>query len=80
MDNIAIVQRLEIYTIFSDFDAFKQVLIAMFGNIEKDYRTAIELINLKQTILVVVYTAKFQQLYTKTSWQEKKNIYNIFLQ
>ena len=44
---------------FFDFDVFKQVLIAIFGNIGKDYKAAIELISLKQTILVVAYTAKF---------------------
>ena len=66
LDNIAIVQRLETYIMFSDFDAFKQVLIAMFSNTGEDCRAAIELINLKQTVLVVAYTAKFQQLYTKT--------------
>ena len=65
LDNIATAQRLETYIIFSDFDAFKQVFIAMFGNTEEDCRAAIELINLKQTVLVVAYTAKFQQLHTK---------------
>ena len=57
---------------FSDFDIFKQVLIAMFDNTGKDCRAAIELINLRQAVLVVAYTTKFQQLHAKAGWQEEK--------
>ena len=65
LDNIVTAQRLETCTMFSDFNAFKQVLIAIFGNTGEDRRAVMELINLKQTASVVAYTAKFQQLYVK---------------
>ena len=60
LDNIATAQKLETCTMFSDFDTFKQVFITIFGDTGEDYRAAIELMNLKQTVLVVAYTAKFQ--------------------
>ena len=57
---------------FSDFDAFKQALVAMFGDTGEDCRAAMELMNLKQIALVVAYAAKFQQLHAKAGWQEER--------
>jgi hypothetical protein len=66
LDKAATDQSLETRTIFADFDIFKQAIVNMFGDPAEDRRAAGKLILLQQTGSVIGYTAKFQQLYTKT--------------
>jgi hypothetical protein len=71
LDKAATEQLLETRTIFADFDVFKQAIVNMFGDPGEERRAAGKLMTLRQAGSVVNYTAKFQQLYTKTGWDEK---------
>jgi hypothetical protein len=78
LDHDSAGQRPETCVMFSDFDAFKQALVNMFGDVGEDRRAAAELMALKQTTTVVAYTAKFQQLQAKTGWDDKASVAHFY--
>jgi hypothetical protein len=78
LDRDAPNQRPETRIMFSDFDAFKQALVNMFGDIGEDRRAAAELLALKQTTTVVAYAAKFQQLQAKARWDDRAAVDHFY--
>ena len=72
LDYTASKQSLETRTIFDNYNAFKQAIVSIFSNPGEERKAGIELLALKQTILVTAYTAKFQQLNAKAGWEEVK--------
>jgi hypothetical protein len=74
LDKLPTEQSLETRTMFTDFDAFKQTMVSMFGDPAEDRRAAGELLLLRQTGSVIGYTAKFQQLHAKAGWDDKVSV------
>jgi hypothetical protein len=78
LDNEAAAQSRETRTLFGDFDAFKQAITNMFGDVGEDRRAASELMTLRQSTTVVAYAAKFQQLQAKTGWDDKASVAQFY--